>query len=159
MLGVLAWLAVLTLPALLQWIVLRTLVRRTGWWILASSIGSLLGFLPLAWGLAVADTRGETIFARIAVPTAFLLSGTVTGFVEWLSLRRWFLRAGWWVLGRCVGSFAAIYAFASITRGADVRYFLGGAVSGALSAVVTGLVLVLLFRNLRINAQVNEQMV
>jgi hypothetical protein len=141
------WAVVLTLPALLQWLVLRRWLQRAGWWIPASAFGSCLGWMPLAWGIAVGDTQGQTTFAKFAVPASFVLSGALAGTVEALVLRRWTARAGWWVLARGIGSLGAIYVFASLTRGADVCFFLGGLASGALSGAIAGLALVLLLRN------------
>jgi len=63
-----AFLVVLILPAFLQWLILRHWFPRAGWWIPASGVGWFLGFLLLSWGIAVADTQGETAFARVAVP-------------------------------------------------------------------------------------------
>ena len=54
--------------------------------------------------------------------------------------------AGWWVLARSIGSYGAIYVFALVTKNADVRYFLGGPTSGALSGVVAGLAIAWLLR-------------
>ena len=140
--GPAAWVVVLSLPAVLQWLVLRHWFSRTGWWIPASAVGSFLSWLPLGWGIAVEDTKGGSPFANFAVPGAFILTGAVAGAVEWFVLRRWVSRAGWWVLARSIGSFGAIHVFASMTRGADVRFFWGGLASGALSGAVSGLALV-----------------
>lgn len=131
-----------TLPSFLHWLILRRWFSRAGWWVLASTVGSLLGFIPLGLALAVADTHGDTVFARIAAPAAIALAGAVAGVVRWLVLRRWVSRAGWWILASTISWFGVTFAFMSLTRGADVHLFLGGSVSGALSGVITGLALV-----------------
>ena len=140
-----ALLVILTLPAILQWLVLRHWLPRAGWWILASAVGNFLGFFPISWGI---NRLGPSPYASpVAAFAAFLLSGAVPGAAEWLVLRRWVWRAGWWVLARSIGSFGAIYVFGFVTRGADVRFFLGGLASGALSGAIAGLALMLLLRN------------
>jgi hypothetical protein len=144
--GPLALIMAFILPAVLQSLVLRLRVTRSGWWILVSSVGSLLSLIPLAWGLAVADTQGQSTFARVAVPAAFALSGAVMGTCEWLALRRWFRHAGWWILFRSVAALASIDVFSTLTRGADVHFLLGGAASGGISAAITGLLLAWLLR-------------
>ena len=144
-------------PALLQWLVLRHWLPRAGWWLLAGAVGSFLGFIPIEWAIAVGDTNSAPQFGNIsvppniAVPAFFVLAGAVQGAVEWLVLRRWAARAGWWLLARSMGSFGAIQVFLSLTRSAEIRPFLGPAASGAVSGAVTGLVLVLLLRNTKRN--------
>jgi hypothetical protein len=50
------------------------------------------------------------------------------------------------VLARSIASLGAILLFAFLTRGADVRFFMGGLASGTLSGAITGLALMLLLR-------------
>ena len=140
-----AGLVILTLPAILQWLVVRRWVPQAGWWIGASAVGNFLGFFPIGWGINRLDPSPYA--STVAVFAAFLLSGAVAGGMEWLVLRRWVWQAGWWVLARSIGSYGAIYVFAFVTKGADVRFFLGGLTSGAASGVVAGLALALLLRN------------
>jgi hypothetical protein len=135
-----------TLPGFLHWLVLRHWVSHAGWWVLASGAGTLLAYLPMGWGLAVADTQGETAFARIAVPASMAAAGATVGVLQWFVLRSWVSRAGWWVLGSSVSWIVAEYAYLIVTRGSDVHRLLGGAVSGALSGAVTGLVLMWLLK-------------
>src|SRR4051812_4779296 len=52
-----------TLPGFLHWLILRRWFPHAGWWVLASGVGTLLGYLLMGWGLGVADTQGETAFA------------------------------------------------------------------------------------------------
>ena len=94
----------------------------------------------------MADTQGETVFARIAAPAASALAGAVAGPVQWFVLRRWVSRAGWWILASGISWVGATFVFLFLTRGADVHLALGGSVSGALSGVITGLALAWLMR-------------
>jgi hypothetical protein len=154
-----AVLVVLTLPAFLQWLILRRWFPRAGWWIPASGAGWFLGLLVLGWGIAVADTQGESAFARVAVPAGFLLPGAVAGAVQWLVLRRGVAHAGWWVLASGIGWVAGLWAFMSLAGTGQGRYFeggvltqaLAGAASGALSGAITGLALVWLMRYAKVN--------
>jgi hypothetical protein len=154
-----AFLVVLTLPAFLQWLILRHWFRPAGWWIPASGAGWFLGLMLLGWGIAVADTQGESAFARIAVPAGFLLPGAVAGAVQWLVLRRGVSHAGWWVLASSIGWVAGMWTFMSLAGTGQGRYFEGGvmsqaiagAASGALSGAVSGLALVWLMRYTKVN--------
>jgi hypothetical protein len=107
----------------------------------------------------VADTQGESAFARVAVPAGFLLSGAVAGAVQWLVLRRGASYAGWWVLASTIGWVAGMWAFISLAITGQGRYFEGGVLSqaiagvacGALFGAVTGLALVWLMRYIKVN--------
>jgi hypothetical protein len=138
---------VATLPGFLHWLILRRWFPHAGWWVLASGAGSLLGYLVTGWGLGVADTQGETTFARFAVPASMAVAGAAVGTLQWVVLRRWVSRAGWWVLASSISWIVAEYAYLKLTRASDVRLLLGTAVSGALSGAITGLTLVRLMRN------------
>lgn len=135
-----------TLPGVLHWLILRRWFPRAGWWVPASGAGSLLGYLAAGWGLAVADTHGETTFARVAVPASMAVAGAAVGALQWVVLRRWVARAGWWVLAGSVSWAAAEYAYLELTRAGQVRLVPGAALSGALSGALTGLALVGLMR-------------
>jgi hypothetical protein len=145
--------ALATLPGVLHWLILRHWFSGAGWWILASGAGSLVGFVPLGWALAMADTHGDTIsvwnFAlptRIIVLVSVAVAGAAAGAMQWLVLRHWVSRAGWWVLASSISWVVSTYVYAYVTRANDVRLALGGVASGALSGAITGIVLVRLMR-------------
>jgi hypothetical protein len=140
---------VATLPGFLHWLILRQWFPRAGWWVLASGAGTLLGYLAMGWGLGVADTQGETTFARFAVPVSMVVAGAVVGTLQWLVLRQWTKRAGWWVLASSISWVAAEYAYLKLTRANEGHLLLGGAVSGSISGAITGLSLVGLMRKTR----------
>ncbi len=136
-----------SLPGFLHWLILRRRFSRAAWWIAASGAGSILGFIVLGWGLAVADT-GVGIAAGIVVPgLSFAVAGAVAGVLQWLVLRRWVSHAGWWILASSIAWVGATYAYLTLTRGNDVFVPVGGAVSGMVSGAITGLVLIWLLQN------------
>jgi hypothetical protein len=137
---------VAALPGFLHWLILRRWFPRAGWWVVASGVGSLLAYVVTGWGLGVADTRGETTFARFAVPASLAVAGAAVGTLQWVVLRRWVSRAGRWVPASSISWVLATFLYMSLTRGNDVHLTLGGAASGALSGAITGLVLVGLMR-------------
>jgi hypothetical protein len=140
-------LIMLTLPAILQWLVLRHWLPRAGWWIPAGAVGKFLSFFPIGWAInRFPPSPYASPFAAVA---ALLLAGAVAGAMEWLVLRRWVRQAGWWVLARSIGTFGAIYVFSFVTRGGEFRIFLGGLSSGALSSAISGLALMWLLRSFR----------
>jgi hypothetical protein len=143
---------VATLPGFLHWLILRLWFPRAGWWVLASGVGTLLAYLPMGWGLGVADTQGETALARFAVPASMAVAGAVAGTLQWLVLRRWVSRAGWWVLAGSISWVVAEYTYLTLMRAGDVHLLSGAAVSGTLSGATSGLVLVELMRHGQRNA-------
>jgi hypothetical protein len=140
---------VATLPGFLHWLILRRWFPCAGWWILASGAGTLLGYLAMGLGLGVADTKGETAFARLAVPASMVVAGGVVGALQWFVLRRWVSRAGWWVLASSLSWFAAEFAYLQLTRANEGNLLWGAAASGTISGAITGLTLVGLMRNTR----------
>jgi hypothetical protein len=137
-----------TLPGFLHWLILRRWFPRAGWWVLASGVGSLLGFVVMVWGLGVADTQGGGNFEHFAIPVASMaLAGVVVGTLQWVVLRRWVARAGWWVPVSGISWMVAEYAYLEITQAGDVQLLWGAIVSGTLSGAITGVTLVGLLRN------------
>ena len=143
-----------TFPGLLQWLIFRRWFSGAGWWILATGVGSLLGFWGLIGGGIAEDTGG----GRFAVWSSFTLGGVGLGAVEWLVLRRWSARSGvlvlvCWVLARTIGWLGATWVFTSLSKAAEgwAGGLLGGAACGALSGAITGLALVWLMRYTKVN--------
>ncbi|MEJ2737181.1 MAG: hypothetical protein P8189_27075 [Anaerolineae bacterium] len=112
------------LVGIAQWIVLRPLFRQSGWWILASAVGWAASYTLLSMVLPVGDV--------------FLYGGVIgvtIGAAQWLVLRRWASRSGWWV--------------AISTLGWAVGPILGTSLTGAVVGATTGLALELLRQHAR----------
>ena len=120
-------LAIGALVGIAQWIVLRSLFRQAGWWILASAPGWAASHELLGTVLPVGD-----VFLYGAV------IGASIGAAQWLVLRRWVYRAGWWVVITILG-----WAVGPI---------LGTSLTGAVVGATTGLALELLSRHPRLEA-------
>jgi hypothetical protein len=103
----LGWLAGFALPGLLaaaigvalgilQWLVLRSLFERAGWWILASGAGWAMGFVAVTY-----------LLPEEVVVLQGVLLGAGIGVAQWIVLRRWVPGAYWWIpmsaLGWAVG--------------------------------------------------------
>ena len=131
-----------------QWLVLRRRVSRTGWWMLASTAGGLVGFAfdGMVLRIMFAAPEGDLAFAA--------LIGASLGIAQWLVLRRRVSRAGWWVLASTVGSvvflasvvFSAGAVLTSTSRVAVLVGIVALVVSWAVYGAITGGVLVWLLR-------------
>lgn len=87
---------------LAQWRVLRKRASRTGWWVLASALGWPVGWLA-ASTLGRCCTSDDVVFQAVGITLFMALIGAVTGIIQWVPLRRWVSRAGWWILAGAIG--------------------------------------------------------
>ena len=122
-----------------QWLVLRTPIAMSPWWVVATAAGLGIG-LALGAGLF-----GEATSIRPLVLRA-LVTGIVVGAAQWIVLRQFVAMASWWV--PAVGlSWTAGWM---VTRGAGVDLSRGWTVFGATGALafaaLTGAVMVWLLR-------------
>lgn len=114
---------------LAQWLVLRTQLVRTGWWILATIAGyASVGLLPLLasvvqpgwqeWAFTLIISGKLHWLARVEetwtnaswLPGAVTLTlfGAVLGTMQWLVLRGRVRQAGWWIaISACGWALAA----------------------------------------------------
>jgi len=125
---------------ILQWLVLRPRVSRSGWWVLASILGlAVAGFVSTAVALAGAYEipLGFAVFGFVG--------GAMAGLMQWFVLRRQVSRAGWWVLASTVSwAVVGLVAEGMIRRLLTFGVGLAGGVVGL--GGVTGLALVWLLR-------------
>lgn len=109
---------------------LRRRVGQADWWVLANSVGGVVSWVgsgAIAWG------------------AAYAVGGAVAGAGQWLVLRRRISQAGWWVLVSAVGYTVAWNMAQAMTW--SVAGF--GVVFGIVYAVITGPVLLWLFKQPR----------
>ncbi|MBS1252177.1 MAG: hypothetical protein MAG451_01215 [Anaerolineales bacterium] len=111
---------------LTQWFVLRSLAPQAGWWVLLSAGG---------WAI------GQVVVITVLPPQVGVLAGAVlgatTGIAQWLVLRRWVHRAGWWIVMSILGWALGLTGV------------LGASLVGAVAGGVTGFALELLLRHPR----------
>jgi len=115
---------------ILQWIVLRPLVREDGWWIPASAAG---------WA------GGAALVTLVLRPQSPVLGpvviGAGIGVAQWLVLRWQVYRAWWWILLSTLGWTLGMLGL------------LGASLVGAVAGAVTGFALELLLRHRRPKAE------
>ncbi len=100
------WLITGLLMGFGQWLVLRRWVDRAQWWILASTAGwgGAIALGITAYGIFAAELRWEVVGMAITLPVVFF----GVGLFQWLLLRRWVRRAGWWLLASGLSSFTPL---------------------------------------------------
>jgi hypothetical protein len=125
----------------MQWLVLRQYLPQAGWWVLSTGViwPVCYTFIGLATRGIVRVGGGSFVGAATWIIT-FALVGAALGGIQWLVLRRRFIRAGWWVLASAAG-FAG---FAAIGPLADILTLI--VLLGAIPGATTGIALVWLLR-------------
>ncbi len=118
----------------MQWLILRRQLRRTGWWVLASIVGWVVGTAAATLGILLVGLQEfSPVSSSIVIG---VVVGAVAGVMQWLILRRQLRRTGWWVLASTVG-----WAVGAAATGA-----IGLPAVGAVSGAITGIALVRLLR-------------
>ena len=147
--GAVTWAIVYACSGMTQWVLLRHIVPRAGFWVLASIAGGMtFGIVAEALFAAQGGTEVGVV--------AGAASGVVSGVLQWLLLRRRFVQARWWVpVSLITGSLSASISWMLIapvlqsigrTEGLTIAWAICGAVGGALSGILTGITLIWLFR-------------
>jgi len=119
-----------------QWWVLRREIERSILWFPASIAGWLMVFVLAGYlgrqGLIVTTTTTGRFLLG-------LLAGLVLGIAQWLPLRKTFRWASIWILGSVAG-----WCLLSFAIGKSITNLFEMALMGAIPAILTGVVLVLL---------------
>lgn len=125
--------------ALMQWLVIRRQILGMGW-LLTTFLGGSLGGALSSWvSFQLAFTYGDvadflTIYA--------CLRGFSVGLAQWILLKQYFRRAGWWIAATTAS------AYISLTIGSLLIFQLGYFLTifvGAIYGVLTGIVLLVFF--------------
>lgn len=141
-----------------QWLVLRRYIQNMARreWVLATALAA-----GVAWTIGmVPSTIGDldTINPVVLVGGGILLGAVFVasiGFAQWLVLRRYIQKAGWWVLANAIAWPAGVAVpfggLAMVPEGAPVVVWvvvgvLSGILMGVVVGAVTGLALVWLLR-------------
>lgn len=119
------------LTGLLQYLLLRHYLPRIGRWVAATALGWLLGIAVVYLGYAVwpVALNANSVWSS-------MLIGAVAGLAQWLVLRRWAPRAGWWALASVLG-----WGLVRLIAGEVFTSLLELLIIGAVPAAVTGLAL------------------
>jgi hypothetical protein len=143
---------------LAQWLVLLRYIQSMAWreWVmvtaLAAGVAYILGMTP---GM-LADSIGISPAVLIAI---WIILGVLLvcsiGFAQWLVLRRYVQKAGWWVLANAVawplGLAVPFIALTAIPDASPVAVWVlvgiaSGVLMGAVVGAITGIALVWLLR-------------
>lgn len=88
------------LIGLLQYLLLRHHLPRMGWWIAATALGLLLGFIG---GRLLSRTLYDTLDPIWLGTLMTTLIGGAMGLAQWLVLHQRVRHAAWWILANVLG--------------------------------------------------------
>jgi hypothetical protein len=143
-----AFVVVVAVVSLMQWLALRRVVQRAGFWVLASIIGftissSIHGVVCHVYGYP--DDMGP-LGAQVWT-LFFILGGTLTGLLQQRILRHQVRRSGWWVPASAAGWGLVVIGFGIVSKILGVRLQVVGEIaSSGLLGIVTGVTLIWLLR-------------
>ena len=142
------WIVGGTLAALFQWVLLRHRLAQSGWWIVVSVVGMIIG-------TGVSFLASQLVLQVAGLTAAFTSVGATVGIgvgiAQWIMLRLQFRHAGWWVMasaaGYALGLLAAVNAPVAIPVAKAIIFGpeFGGLV-GVISGAVTGVTMVWLLQ-------------
>jgi hypothetical protein len=128
--------------ALPQWLVLRGRIRQAYWWLLATTLGGLVGgpvSMLAAWNLSVTFEEVADLFTIFAI-----LRGTTTGIAQWLFLKTQIPHAGWWVIATSFAWYASLTIGFNLAR--KVMFFSPSAILGVCYGIISGAAMFLLLK-------------
>ncbi|MBN2501341.1 MAG: hypothetical protein JXB38_11230 [Anaerolineales bacterium] len=120
-----------------QWLVLRSIIKKSGWWVLATTVGWL------TWELFVYPFSTFNFMALLGSDLGQLLVvGGVLGSLQWLVLRKKSPYAGLWIVMTLLGvsADAAMAVFMDTYSLFDYSVF--GLLIGLFTGLLTGLHLI-----------------
>ena len=134
--------------AAIQWLVLRRYFAGAVRWIVASSVGMLIGGM-MAFPLKLRDLYvGPSGFQldELAYGAVF---GVLMGSVQWLVVRTWVHHAGWWVLSSAIGWTLgmAVGELLPLNWNSSYAGLVYGMITEGIPVAATGLTLVILLQN------------
>ena len=116
-----------------QWLLLRSRLEKSYWWVLASLAGWAVGHMAVLSFMPV----GVREWAGLPI-------GVCLGAAQWIVLRQQVPRSGWWILISALGWLLAMTGV------------LGGSLVGAVAGAVTG-VAAALFLEIRPQTDAGDQ--
>jgi hypothetical protein len=119
------------LAGVAQWLLLRAYIQRRSWWVPLWVLATIIGWT----GILVL-----TLLPPPDLPlwSVWIIGGAINSLLQWLVLRPYLFRAGWWALAQ-LGTLILTVVLSAIAP-----FFV--LVAGSFYAALTGYVLVSLFR-------------
>ncbi len=86
-----------------QWFLLRRIFSKSAWWLAAGTFGRAFGMLIGSIVLVLIGNQFK-LQAGIWSTCIYLAArGAILGMSQWIFLKQWHTKAGWWVLANAIG--------------------------------------------------------
>jgi hypothetical protein len=130
-----------------QWFLLRRLFSRAGWWLVAGTSGRAFGMLIGSITLVIISEQFKLQAGVWSTAIYLALRGAILGLSQYLILKQWRIKAGWWVLGNAIGwMLGSTLLGLFIPSAANSAPIIGDLVDIGTAGVVTGAVMVWILR-------------
>jgi hypothetical protein len=125
--------------AVSQWLVIRRYIRGFGW-LWTTLVGGAVGGSLSSWAsFQLSITYGDAVDLLVIYAC---LRGFSTGFVQWMLIRNYFKRSGWWIVGTTASWYVCVMTGSLLII--KLGYFLT-LVVGAIYGLLTGCVFLVFF--------------
>jgi hypothetical protein len=127
-----------------QWIVLRRMFSGFSGWLVAGTLGRALGFLLGSFAIVLIGHQFALQAGFWSSTIFFIVRGIVLGASQWLIIKQWRIKAGWWVLGSAVGWMLGPSLLGLIAPSAPP--LVSDLISDAIAGAITGAFMVWILR-------------
>ncbi|HVN14140.1 MAG TPA: hypothetical protein VMT73_00245, partial [Anaerolineales bacterium] len=86
-----------------QWFLLRRLFDKSAWWLVAGTFGRAFGMLIGSITLVLISSQFNLQAGLWSTSLYLAVRGTILGVAQWLILKQWRTKTGWWVLANAIG--------------------------------------------------------
>lgn len=128
-----------------QWILLRRYISKSIWWLVSGTVGRafgvLIGFIAVMMIIVQFDLQGGT-WSYLAYVT---IRGAVLGVSQWIILRQWRAKTGWWILGNAIG-WMLVPIVADFFVGTTISNSIVSILLYAIPGIITGALIVWILR-------------
>jgi hypothetical protein len=130
-----------------QWFLLRRLFPKTAWWLVTGTLGRAFGMLIGSIIVVVISNQFKLQAGFWSTSIYLFVRGAVLGTSQWLILKQWRTKAGWWVFGNAIGwMLGSTLQDLFIPSAAISAPIIGDLIELAIAGAVTGAVMVWILR-------------
>jgi hypothetical protein len=129
-----------------QWFLLRRLFSKAAWWLVAGTFGRAFGMLIGSIALVIISNQFKLQAGFWSTSIYLAARGAVLGISQWLILKQWRTKAGWWVLGNAVGWMLGSTLLDLFIPSTAISVSIGDLIEVAIAGAVTGAVMVWILR-------------
>jgi hypothetical protein len=129
-----------------QWILLRRMFPKTAWWLVAGTFGRAFGMLIGSMTIVIISNKFNLQAGSWSSILYLTVRGAVLGTSQWLIIKQWRTKAGWWVLANAIGWMLGSTLLDLFIPPTAIAPILGDLIAVAIPGAVTGAIMVWILR-------------